>query len=63
MKQALIDMLSSKKAIAALLATAAAIAGKLGYNLDTESILTITGPLMAYIVSQGIADHGAQGLK
>lgn len=51
-------MLSSKKAIAALLATAAAIAGKLGFQLDTDAILVITSPLIAYIVGQGIADHG-----
>ena len=29
-----------------------------GFDLSIEQVLTITGPLMVYVVGQGIADAG-----
>ncbi len=63
MKKTLIDILSSKKAITALLAFAAAIAAKFGFDLDTDSIELIVAPLIAYILAQGVADHGKEAAK
>lgn len=57
------EILKSKKAIATIAAVIVATAGKYGLGLDTESVMTIVGALSAYIVGQGIADHGKEAAK
>ncbi len=51
-------MLSQKKFQAALFTAIAAGLARLGWNVDLETIAVIMSPIVAYIVSQGIADHG-----
>ena len=57
----------SKKSVTALLATvisiAAAIAKAFEVNIDTETLMTTLSPILAYIVGQGIADHGKEKAK
>ena len=45
----------SKKSVTALLATVISIA--------TETLMTTLSPILAYIVGQGIADHGKEKAK
>ena len=52
------QMLTSKKFLAALVAVIVWLAGKAGLNLNTEELLGAVTPLWAYIVAQGVADHG-----
>ena len=63
MGAALRGLLESKKAIAAIAATLVAILGKAGLEVSTEELMPILTPLMAYIVGQGIADHGKERAK
>ena len=63
MKDAIFGLLSSKKALMAILSGAVWIAGKAGLDLDTEVIGPAIAPLWMYIFSQGIADHGKEKAK
>lgn len=63
MLTAIADLLKSKKAITALAAVIVAIGGKAGWNISTAELVPILSPLMAYIVGQGIADHGKERAK
>ena len=56
-------LLTSKKFLAALSATIVAALAKVGLDLDDSAVLLIVSPLMAYIVGQGIADHGKERAK
>ena len=51
------EFLKSKKFWAACVAVLVPVANELfDLSLTTESVMTIVGPIMAYIVGQGIAD-------
>jgi len=63
MKKALVEILSSKKALSALFAAIAAGAMKLGWKVDSETVGIILSPIIAYILGQGIADHGKEQAK
>jgi uncharacterized membrane protein (DUF441 family) len=58
MIDALKEMISSKKAIAAIAGLIVAAAGRVGLGLPTDAVVQITGIIIAYIVGQGIADAG-----
>lgn len=60
LKETVLDMLTSKKALAALAGVIVALAGKWGLNLDTESVALVVGPIVAYILGQGAADFGKE---
>ena len=60
LKKAIFQMLTSKKAIAMLAGLMVAGFGHLGLNLDPEALTTILAPVLAYIVGQGVADHGKE---
>ena len=57
------DLLKSKKALTALAAVIGTIVAKAGWNISTDELVPILTPLMAYIVGQGIADHGKERAK
>ncbi len=57
------QLFGSKKFVAAVAAFLVAAFAELGLDMDTETILTILSPLMAYVVGQGIADHGKEKAK
>ncbi len=63
MMDALKDLLASKKAIVMMATVALAIADKLGLNLDPDLMTKIVVAACVYMVSQGIADHGATAAK
>ena len=56
-------LFSSKKFIAALASMVVAVLGSLGLDLDTETLMAILSPMMAYIIGQGVADHGKEKAK
>lgn len=56
--QAIRDLLSSKKFLVAAISVIAHVAGRYGFDVDQEAMLTLLSPLYAYIVGQGIADAG-----
>lgn len=57
------DLLASKKFLVAAISVVAHVAGRAGFELDQEAMLTILSPLYAYIVGQGIADHGKPAME
>lgn len=56
-------LLTSKKALVALVAALVWGGGKLGLHLDNETLLGAVTPLWAYIIGQGVADHGKEAAK
>ena len=51
--------MARRKALAAIAGTVVGLVAKLGVDLDTESLVAVLAPIMAYILGQGIADAGA----
>jgi hypothetical protein len=62
-KTAAIGILSSKKAVMGIAGALAAGAMKLGWNVDSETVLLVVGPIVAAIVGQGVADLGKEAAK
>ena len=60
MGDALKQMFQSKKAIAMMVGTVVALTGHIGLNLEPDAVAAILTPVMAYIVGQGVADHGKE---
>ena len=63
MFNAMADLCKSKKALTAIAAVIIAGAAKIGWDVTTDELMPILSPLMAYIVGQGIADHGKERAK
>lgn len=57
------ELLSSKKLVAALIGVVVAVGGRLGLDLSTEDVALVVGPIVAYILGQGIADAGKSRAK
>lgn len=55
------SILQSKKALAAIVGVVASLAGRIGWDIAADQLLLLISPIIAYILGQGIADHGAQG--
>jgi hypothetical protein len=53
-------LLSSKKFVAALIAALVWLGGKVGLHVDTETMAGIVGPIVAYVLGQGMADFGKE---
>jgi hypothetical protein len=58
MLKALLEMLASKKALSALAGVIVAFALRDGLELDTEAVMAVISPLVAYNLGQGWADIG-----
>jgi NAD(P)H-dependent FMN reductase len=58
MKQTLIDLISSKKFLAAVTATAVYVGGRLGLRVDEQLLDHVYWALLAYVGAQGVADAG-----
>ena len=56
LKQSLIGLLSSKKAMMAIISAVVAGLMKLGFHVDSEVVWAVITPLSAAILGQGIAD-------
>ena len=63
MWQSLKDLLKSKKAIAGIAGALMILVGRLGLDIDSELVTQFVSLVIAYIVGQGIADHGKEGAK
>ena len=68
MIKTLLEMLSSKKAVAAIVAVIISLLGRLGLSDEALSTLSpaindIIMVIMAYIVGQGVADIGKERAK
>ena len=57
------DLFGSKKVITAMTATIVAAAGLLGLDLSVDQVALIVTPLAAFVVGQGVADHGKEAAK
>lgn len=59
MKAAILELLSSKKFLVLVATMIGAIAAHWGFTVDTEAVATyVLAPAAAWLVAQGIADHG-----
>jgi hypothetical protein len=58
MKNALLDLFTSKKFLTALTAIIVYLAGRFGFDVDTAVLDRIYAALLVYIGAQGIADNG-----
>lgn len=58
MKSTLLELLTSKKFIAAVSATIVVIAGRYGFDVDTTVLDRIYAALLVYVGAQGAADVG-----
>ena len=57
------DLFSSKKFLVMLAGIVVMIADKIGLNLDPDLVNKMLGLMGAYIIGQGIADHGKEKAK
>lgn len=57
------SLLTSKKFLVAVIACIVWIIGKLGVHLDNDALLGAVTPLWAFVIGQGIADHGKGAAK
>jgi hypothetical protein len=63
MKEFFGSLLTSKKFVAAIVAVIIFACGKLGWNVDEAALMAWISPLLAFIVGQGLADHGKDAVK
>ena len=63
MWQSIKDLLASKKAIAGIAGAVMILVRRLGLYIDSELVTQFVSLVIAYIVGQGIADHGKEGAK
>ena len=52
------DLLASKKFLVAAISVIAHVAGRYGFDVDEQAMLTMLSPLYAYVIGQGLADGG-----
>jgi uncharacterized membrane protein (DUF441 family) len=57
------NLLSGKKFAAMIIGMVIAIGGKYGLKFDPDLVQEIVGLVIAFIVGQGIADHGKEAAK
>lgn len=55
--------MTSKKFIVAVVGVIIAIAGKHGLSLDPQTVEHVVYLFVAYLLGQGIADHGKEAAK
>lgn len=60
MKKVILELLSSKKAVATMVGVLLTIVAKTGLVLPEDSVTEIVQVIMAYVIGQGIADHGKE---
>lgn len=60
LKALALDFLSSKKAMAMGSALLVAAAARFGFHLDGATIITFLASVSAYVLGQGVADHGKE---
>jgi len=63
MWSAIKGLLASKKALAAAAGVIVTLVGKLGIQLDTDALVVLISPIVAFCIGQGIADNGKEAAK
>ena len=63
LKKTLVDMITSKKALATAAGLIVAAAAKYGFGLDETTVTQILAAVAAYVVGQGLADMGKGAVK
>lgn len=63
MLEALRGLFGSKKAIAAIVSTIAAIVAVIGWNVSDATLGLCLSPVVAYILGQGMADMNKEAAK
>ena len=58
MRKLVVDMVTSKKFVAAVAGVIVGFAGRVGLDLPMEEVETLLYPILAYILGQGAADLG-----
>lgn len=58
LKTTLVSLLSSRKAVTALIGALTAGLMKLGFDVADDTVAAVLAPIIALIVGQGIADAG-----
>lgn len=58
MKAVLIDLFTSKKALATIAGVLLALTNRIGLHIDPDQLNLALGLIGAYVLGQGIADHG-----
>lgn len=58
LKATTIALLTSKKAIAAVVGVILVLTNRIGLQLPEEQLTAVITPIVAYIVGQGLADFG-----
>lgn len=61
--QTLGEILTSKKHLMAIVGIISLVAGKVGFDADSELLIEIGGLFGALILAQGVADHGVSAAK
>lgn len=60
LKKLAIEVVSSKKALATIVAVLLASTNRIGLQLPETAVMEIVGAIMAYVVGQGLADAKKQ---
>ncbi len=63
MIDAIKGLLGSKKALAAVAGVIVTLVGKIGIQLDTDALVVLISPIVAFCIGQGIADNGKEAAK
>ena len=58
MKETLYEIVTSKKAIMAVVSAIVYLTGRLHWNVDPTAMLGAVTPLWLYVAAQALADHG-----
>lgn len=62
-KEAVRALLASKKAVMAVLGVAVWLGGKIGLHFSSAEAFELISPIIAYLLAQGLADHGKEAAK
>ena len=63
LRKTLLDLVTSKKAIATVAGLIISAAAKYGFGLDETTVIEILAAVAAYVVGQGVADAGKEAVK
>ena len=63
MKEALAAILGSKKALATIAGLITTALMRFGFDVPREDVMAFVGLIGAYVVGQGVADHGKERAK
>jgi hypothetical protein len=63
MRKLIAQLLTSKKALATLVAAIVWLGGRFGLDVDPETLLPLVAAIATYVLAQGIADAGKEAKK